>query len=112
MALGVFSFAVLGFLMAFDTTLQAARDVRREAMARQILEDRIAWLERIPLEPRDVRLDGPVPGMVIREEVAPERLVDERQNVYEGFWRVRVLVEWERSGEKEQLEAGFLRFGG
>jgi len=111
-ALGVFSFAVLGFLMAFDTTLGAAREVRREAMIRQILEDRIAWLEHAPLEPREARIDGPIPKMIIREEIAPERLVDESRNIYEGFWKVRVLVEWDRAGEKETMEAGFLRYGG
>jgi len=111
-ALGVFSFAVLGFLMAFDTTLDAAREVRREAMIRQILEDRVAWLEHAPLALRDVRIEGPIPGMIIREEISTERLVDEEQNVYGGFWKVRVIVEWEREGEKETMEAGFLRYGG
>jgi type II secretory pathway pseudopilin PulG len=110
-ALGVFAFAVLGFLMAFDTALEAAREVRREAMIRQILEDRMAWLEHAPLEPGESRLEGPIPGMLIREEISQERLVDERQNIYDGFWRVRVLVEWERAGEKETMEAGFLRYG-
>lgn len=111
-ALGVFAFAVLGVLMAFDSGLQAAQQVRREALVRQILEDRVAWLETAPLEPAENRFEGPLPGMLIREEITRETLVDEERTVFDGFWRVRVLVQWPGpGGNKENLEAGFLRFG-
>jgi type II secretory pathway component PulJ len=109
-ALAVFSFAVIGFLWAFDATLDAAREVRREAVVRQILEDRMAWLEIAELVETENVIEGPMPGMKIRETIQPERLIDEEQNILEGFWRVGVLVEWETDGRKESMEAGFLRF--
>jgi type II secretory pathway component PulJ len=109
-ALAVFSFAVIGFLWAYDATLDAAREVRREAIVRQIMEDRIAWLEIAELVETDNRIDGPLPGMKIRETIQPERLIDEEQNILQGFWRAAVVVEWETDGRKESMEASFLRF--
>ena len=41
-ALTIFSFAVIGCLVAYNSTLSAAREVRFEAEVRRILEDRIA----------------------------------------------------------------------
>lgn len=110
-ALGVFAFAVMGFLLAFESALQAAREVRREALVRQILEDRMAWLESAPLEPAENRIEGPLPGMVIREEIARETMMDEERTVLEGFWRLRVLIEWPGPQGPETMEAGFLRYG-
>jgi prepilin-type N-terminal cleavage/methylation domain-containing protein len=110
-ALGVFAFAVMGFMLAFESALQAAREVRREALIRQILEDRIAWLEHAPLTPTENRIEGPLPGMIIREVISPEEMLDEERTILIGFWRMRVLVEWPGSTGTETLEAGFLRYG-
>ena len=110
-ALGVFAFAVMGFMLAFESALQAAREVRREAILRQILEDRMAWLEHAPLARMENRIEGPLPGMIIQEEIAPETMLDEQRTILEGFWRVRVLVEWPGPEGPETLEAGFLRYG-
>lgn len=110
-ALGVFAFAVMGFMLAFESALQAATEVRREALIRQIMEDRMAWLEHAPLAPMENRIEGPMPGMIIREEIAPETMLDEERTILEGFWRMRVLVEWPGPRGPETLEAGFLRYG-
>ena len=110
-ALAVFSFAVLGFLAAYDAALDAAREVRRESIVRQILEDRIAWLEKAELFETENRMDGPLPGMKILEAITPETMVDEEQNILGGFWRMSVTVEWQRDGQAETVEASFLRYG-
>lgn len=110
-ALAVFSFAVMGFLMAFDSTLDAARVVRRESLIRQVMEDRMAWLENAELAPMDSRIDGPWPGMKVQEIVTREVLTDDKKNVLDGFWKMRVVVEWTRDGQEEKMEASFLRYG-
>lgn len=110
-ALAVFSFAVLGFVGAFEAALDSAREVRREAFLRQVLEDRIAFLENAPLFDTDNSYPGPVPGMTIRETIFPEQLVDEEQNILAGFWKLTVSITWQRDGTEETLEASFLRYG-
>lgn len=108
-ALGVFAFAVLGLMMAFDSLLEAGREARREAVIRNILEDRIAWLEEVEPHVFENRIDGPLPEMVITESIEPEQLTDSNLTIYDGFWRCRVKIEWKRDGKLETLEASFLR---
>ncbi|MCS7009719.1 MAG: prepilin-type N-terminal cleavage/methylation domain-containing protein [Chthoniobacterales bacterium] len=108
-ALAVFGFAVVGLMMAFDELLDAAREIRRESVIRNILEDRIAWLEEAELQKYENRIEGPLPDMVIYETIEPEQLTDSKLTIYEGFWRCRVKIEWKRESGTETLEGGFLR---
>lgn len=110
-ALAIFSFAVMGFLMTFDSTLAAARETRREAIIRQMMEDRIAWLEQAELKESEDEFDGPFPGMKIRQTVQKETITDDEKNILDGFWKMGVKVTWTRDGKEETMEASFLRYG-
>lgn len=110
-ALAVFSFSVMGFMMTFDSTLSAAREARRESIIRQIMEDRIAWLEHAELQKSEQEIDGVFPGMKIRETIEPKTITDDEKTILQGFWKMTVKVSWPRDGKEESLESHFLRYG-
>jgi len=111
-ALTIFSFAVIGCLVAYNSTLSAAREVRHDAEVRRILEDRVAELEG--MEPREYEkvIDSALPGLKIRESIRPEEITDAQGTVLSGFWKVEVTAEWERDGAPQEIQCSFLRYNG
>jgi prepilin-type N-terminal cleavage/methylation domain-containing protein len=111
-ALTIFSFAVIGCLVAYNSTLSAAREVRYDAEVRRILEDRVAELEGMELQEYEKEIDSGLPGLKIRESIRPEEIIDAERNVLSGFWKVEVTAQWERDGVPQEIQSSFLRYGG
>lgn len=110
-ALTIFSFAVIGCLVAYNSTLSAAREVRFEAEVRRILEDRIAHLEGMELKEYEDQIESDLPGLKIRETIRPEEIVDSERTILSGFWKVEITASWERDGVPQEIQTSFLRYG-
>ena len=108
-ALGVFSFAVVGLLGAYNSAMAAASDVRRESEIRRMLENRVASLELRDLEPYENREETVIPGVTITERIEQEQLIDDEQTIFD-FWRVTVEATWEQGGQPQAMAATFLRY--
>jgi hypothetical protein len=109
-ALGMFAFAVVGLLIAYNSSLSAAREVRRESEIRRLLEDRMAEWEGIPLEPTENRLESSIPGVTLLETCQREELIGPEQTIYSGFWKITLTATWEDAGSPQSLQADFLRY--
>lgn len=109
-ALTIFSFAVIGCLVAYNSTLSAAREVRFEAEVRRILEDRIAHLEGMELKEYEDQIESDLPGLKIRETIRPEEIVDSERTILSGFWKVEIIATWERDGTPQEIKTSFLRY--
>lgn len=109
-ALGVFAFAVVGLLIAYNAALSAAREVRRESEVRRVLEDRVAEWEGVELEASEKRIESRLPGVVLVEKCERHELVDDERNIFSGFWKITLVAQWEDSGEPQSMEAEFLRY--
>ena len=110
-ALTIFSFAVIGCLVAYNSTLSAAREVRFEAEVRRILEDRIAHLEGMELKEYEDQIESDLPGLKVRETIRPEEIVDSERTILSGFWKVEITASWERDGVPQEIQTSFLRYG-
>lgn len=109
-ALGMFAFAVIGLLMAYNSSLNAAREVRRESQIRQLLEDRVAEWEGLNLEPTENRGDSRLPGVTLLESCQPHEFIGPDQTIYRGFWKITLTAEWQEGGSPQSMQAEFLRY--
>lgn len=110
-ALGVFVIAVVGMMMALDAVLTAAREARFHDIVRHRLENHLALLEGGVLKETERKVDLASPPMTITESVHREEVLGEQRSILQGFWRVKVIAEWESQGVKQKEEASILRFG-
>lgn len=110
-ALGVFSFAVLGMMGALNALLESAREARFHEIVRHRLENHLALYEGGQLKEVSRKVEFDTPKMTITETVRREQVLNSERTVLEGYWRVTVLAEWESLGVKEKEEASILRYG-
>lgn len=104
-AMGIFCFAVLGLLYALDVSVDAARDLQRQKAVHSQLENRLARLSLPPLKERFKSMEEG--GIKYTEEIRPEAVKSAGVNVA-GYWRVRVLAEWETGGQAERWDVSHL----
>lgn len=104
-AMGVFCFAVLGLLYALEVSVDASRELQREKAVRTQLENRLARLSLPPLKAlsRAVEADG----VKYTEEIQSEPVKSDGVDLV-GYWRVRVLAQWQAGGETERWDASHL----
>ena len=107
-ALGVFAIAIVGMMVALDTILRVAREARFHEIVRHRLENHLAFLEGGKEVNRKIELESP--KMTILESVRREQVLNANRTVLEGFWRIKVVAEWEYEGVKDKEEASILRF--
>lgn len=110
-ALGVFSFAVLGMMGALNALLESAREARFHEIVRHRLENHLALYEGGQLKEVSRKVEFDTPKTTITETVRREQVLNSERTVLEGYWRVTVLAEWESLGVKEKEEASILRYG-
>lgn len=109
-ALAVFAMAVIGLMVALNSALSAARQIRTEARIRALLESRLATLEGGLIFETERVTESTNPRVKFTESLRREKVVGTGRDVLEGFWRARVVAEWEADGEQRRQEATFLRY--
>lgn len=105
-ALGVFAFAVIGLMLALNTTLSAANATKREAEVRNEMQDRLARLSVGSL--REFENKEELNGVVYIERVQREEIEDDEQTVLRGFWRLSVGAEWVEDGGEQKWTVSHL----
>lgn len=109
-ALGVFAIAIVGMMVALDSILRVAREARFHEIVRHRLENHLAFLEGGQVKEVNRKIELESPKMTITESVRREQVLNANRTVLEGFWRIKVVAEWEYEGVKDKEEASILRF--
>lgn len=109
-ALGVFTFAVLGIVLSLDAVVDVARATQRESAIRAELQSRLAVLSNLPI--REHRFESPpsVDGVIYIESVLPEVLRKSDATLVSGFYRFSVTAKWLDRGVPQEWELSHLEF--
>lgn len=110
-ALGIFALAVMGLMMALDSALSAAREIRISSLVRSQIANKLALLEGGPIKRLERVSNTASPPVKYTESVQPEQVIGRTKEILNGFWKVRVMAEWEEGGQPQKEEASFLRYG-
>lgn len=105
-ALGIFSFAVLGLLFALHMTADAAVNVQREKKIRTQMENRLAKLSIPPFKESSEKNEED--GVSYAEEIRREDVKTKEKSLLQGYWRVQVKAAWEEGTAKQEWEASHL----
>ena len=109
-ALGLFAFAVMGFMIALESAVSSARYLRREAVVRQVLENRVAAVlaDKESAFRREFPADAN--GIEVVEEGKEEKVYDQEGTILSDYFRVTVKASWkDQRGEKNEREVSFLK---
>lgn len=109
-ALAVFAFAVIGLMSALNAALSSARQIRMESRIRSLLDNRLAALEGGLIFEMERVTESTNPRVKFTESLRREQVVGTGRDVLEGFWRARVVADWDVDGEHRRQEATFLRY--
>ncbi len=104
-ALGVFAIAVTGLAIALQSAVEAALGARERALARFMIESRLAAAMTDP--PLDGRreIDGRTNnGISVVETFEQVELTDTNGQIIPGMWKLQVVAELGRGGSKERAE--------
>lgn len=104
-ALGVFAIAVTGLAIGLQSTVEAALGARERALARFMIESRLAAAMTDP--PLDGRreIDGRTNnGISVVETFEQVELTDTNGQIIPGMWKLQVTAELGRGGSKERAE--------
>jgi type II secretion system protein I len=104
-ALGVFALAVTGLVVALQATVDAALMARERALARVVIESRLAMaLADPPLDGErtiDARDNN---GIAVFETMEEVEIVMTNGEVLPGMWKLRVQAEWGGGTSMESAE--------
>lgn len=109
-ALGVFTFAVMGILTAMTSAVDASRSMQRESFIRESLQSRLAVLSNIPVQAFAKESDPDAQGVRYLESVSRKEMLKEDRTVLEGFWKVSVKAVWTEEGEPQEWELSHLEY--
>ena len=104
-ALGVFAIAVTGLAIGLQSAVEAALGARERALARFVIESRLAAAMTDP--PLDGRreIEGRTNnGISVVETFEPVELTDTNGQIIPGMWKLQVIAELGRGGTKERAE--------
>lgn len=110
LALGIFAIAVLGMVGALNGVLNAAREARIEQRVRTEVENRLAAWEDGKLEVTDRVTRQTSPPLTLTESIRREAVVNDRREVLDGFWRIKVVATWTTDGEARSEESSIVRY--
>lgn len=104
-ALGVFAIAVTGLALALQTAVDAALTARQRALARLVIESRLAAaMTDPPLDGRreiDARTNN---GIGVVETYEQQQIKMTNGTELPGIWKLKVVAEFGRNGAKESAE--------
>lgn len=107
-AVAIFCIAVLGLLLALQTTVDASRQVQRQKAIRSELQNRLARLSLPPF--KEFRNETSTHGVNYQEEIRPEVVAARDSSAVSGFWRILVKAEWNDGGQPLTWEASHLAY--
>ena len=102
-ALGVFAISVTGLAIALDSTVMAAFEARERALARMVLESRLAEVQFDPplngnrvIEARDNH------GVRIEESMQKFEPKTTNGTAVTGLWKVKIVADWGRRDKSHE----------
>jgi len=104
-ALGVFAIAVTGLAIGLQSAVEAALSARQRALARFVIESRLAAAMTDPPLDGKRTIDGATNnGISVVETFEQVELQDTNGQIIPGMWKLHVTAEFGRDPTKEQAE--------
>jgi type II secretion system protein I len=104
-ALGVFSIAVTGLAIALQSAVEAALGARERALARFVIESRLASAMTDPPLDGKREIDGRTNnGVSVLETFEQVELTDTNGQIIPGMWKLRVTAKPSRGAVEETAE--------
>jgi type II secretion system protein I len=104
-ALGVFAIAVTGLAIGLQSAVEAALSARQRALARFVIESRLAAAMTDPPLDGKRTIDGSTNnGISVVETFEQVELQDTNGQIIPGMWKLHVAAEFGRDPTKEQAE--------
>ncbi|MCX6964204.1 MAG: type II secretion system protein [Verrucomicrobia bacterium] len=104
-ALGVFAIAVTGLAIGLQSAVEAALSARQRALARFVIESRLAAAMTDPPLDGKRTIDGATNnGISVVETFEQVELQDTNGQIIPGMWKLQVTAEFGRDPTKEQAE--------
>jgi type II secretion system protein I len=104
-ALGVFAIAVTGLAIGLQSAVEAALSARQRALARFVIESRLAAAMTDPPLDGKRTIDGSTNnGISVVETFEQIELQDTNGQIIPGMWKLHVAAEFGRESTKEQAE--------
>ena len=104
-ALGVFAIAVTGLAIGLQSAVEAALSARERALARFVIESRLAAAMIDPPLDGKREIDGRTNnGISVVETFEQVELKDTNGQILPGMWKLQVMAELGCGGGKERAE--------
>lgn len=104
-ALGVFAIAVTGLVIGLQSTLDAALNARQRALARFVIESRLAAAMTDPPLDGKRTIEGQTNnGISVVETFEQVELQNTNGQIIPGMWKLQVMAEFGKDRTKEQAE--------
>ena len=104
-ALGVFAIAVTGLAIGLQSAVEAALTARQRALARFVIESRLAAAMTDPPLDGKREIEGRTNnGISVLETFEQVELTDTNGQIIPGMWKLRVEADFGRGGSKESAE--------
>lgn len=104
-ALGVFAIAVTGLVIGLQSAVEAALSARQRALARFVIESRLAAAMTDPPLDGKREIDGRTNnGISVVETFEQIELKDTNGRILPGMWILQVMAELDRGGGRERAE--------
>ena len=104
-ALGVFAIAVTGLAISLQSAVEAALSARQRALARFVIESRLATaMTDPPLDGKrtiDARANN---GVAVEETFEQIELQDTNGQIIPGMWKLQVTAKFSADGTSERAE--------
>jgi type II secretion system protein I len=104
-ALGVFAIAVTGLAIGLQSAVEAALSARQRALARFVIESRLAAaMTDPPLDGKrtiDARANN---GVTVEETFEQIELQDTNGQIIPGMWKLQVTAKFSADGTSERAE--------
>jgi type II secretion system protein I len=104
-ALGVFAIAVTGLAIGLQSAVEAALSARQRALARFVIESRLAAaMTDPPLDGKrtiDARANN---GVAVEETFEQIELQDTNGQIIPGMWKLQVTAKFSADGTSERAE--------
>lgn len=111
-ALGIFSTAVVAFIVSLNKTAELSLLARQESMVSRLVEGAVTEALTVPeMREQDYEYQLEEMDMKIKVETQPIDLLTKDNNHLEDMWLVRVTATWYQDGEEQKDMVETWRYG-